>query len=116
LVAKAHKVHERLEQVTRYPERLRPKDSGDIALLMMVSEPNSVVEIMRGESKKHPEIAEVVEAAAKWLVELYADSPGVSVTRQHAADSLAARFTEDQVFEAMDTWLEAFCYSESVPV
>ncbi|MDR1184436.1 MAG: hypothetical protein LBK67_06525, partial [Coriobacteriales bacterium] len=37
LVAKAHKVHERLEQVTRYPERLRPKDSGDIALLMMVS-------------------------------------------------------------------------------
>jgi hypothetical protein len=110
LTAKAHKVHERLEQIASRPERLRPKDSGDIALLMMVSDPETVSNVMRLEAQKHPEIADVVRDAALWLIEMYDDSPDTPITRQHAANSLAARFDETQVFEAIDNWLERFNY------
>jgi len=110
LVSKVHKVHERLEQRLARPERLRPKDSGDIALLMMVSDPEEVASAMHDNIKKHPEIARVVESAKQWIVELYGDRPTVPVTRQHAADSLAARFSENQVLEAIDIWLERFKY------
>ncbi|MDR1184507.1 MAG: hypothetical protein LBK67_06890 [Coriobacteriales bacterium] len=110
LIAKAHKVHERLERVASHPERLRPKDSGDIALLMMVSDPETVSSVMHLEVKKHAETAKVVRDATLWLAEMYGNSSDAPVTRQHAADSLAARFDEAQVFEAIDNWLERFSY------
>jgi hypothetical protein len=106
LVAKAHKVHERLAQLASRPDRLRPKDSGDIALLMIVSQPGTVAEVMASQSAEHPEIAAVVSDAAKWLVEMYSDPSGV--LRRHAADALAGRFDEAQVGEAIETWLARF--------
>jgi hypothetical protein len=108
LVAKAHKVHERLGQVATRPERLRPKDSGDVALLMMVSDPADVAHIMAERIREHPEIASVVYTAANRLVEMYADSPYAPIPRQHAADSLAARFDEIEVLSKIDDWLSAF--------
>jgi len=112
LVAKAHKIHERLEQVMKRPDRLRPKDSGDIALLMMVSDPVEVRQTMNNNATAHPETAEVIRSAANWLVEMYSDSTQVSVTRQQAADSLAARFDENDVFTAIDGWLKKFTDSQ----
>jgi hypothetical protein len=53
LTAKAHKVHERLAQLATRPDRLRPKDSGDIALLMMASDPKNVAKTMASQST-HP--------------------------------------------------------------
>ena len=111
LVAKTHKIHERLEQVVKRPDRLRPKDSGDIALLMMVSDPVEIRQIMNNNATAHPEAAEVIWSAASWLVEMYSDTTQVSVTRQQAADSLAARFDENDVFAAIDSWLKKFVES-----
>jgi hypothetical protein len=111
LVAKAHKVHERLEQVSSRPERLRPKDSGDIALLTMVSDPSEVAQTIKNEVRSHPEITTVVQLAFKWLIEMYGDSPTAPITRKQAADSLATRFNEKEVFEAMDAWLNRFIRS-----
>ena len=108
LVSKAHKVHERLKQVATNPTRLRPKDSGDAALLMMISDPGGVAATMRKGIDEHPEIADVVNSAVQWLIEMYSDSLDTPVTRQQAADSLAARFDEDEVFPAIDRWLEDF--------
>ena len=106
LVAKAHKVHERLGQVATRPDRLRPKDSGDIALLMMVSRAENVAEVMTTQSEEHPETAPAVSQAARWLVEMYRDS--TSFLRRQAADALADRFDTNQVNQAMDPWLEEF--------
>jgi hypothetical protein len=106
LVAKAHKVHERLAQLATRPDRLRPKDSGDIALLMMASQPETVATIMIEQSTEHPEITTVVSNAARWLVEMYSDPSGVP--RRHAADALADRFDETQVAETIEPWLTAF--------
>jgi len=106
LVAKAHKVHERLGQVDVRADRLRPKDSGDIALLMMVSKPDEVARAMVEQSTAHPEITEVVDDAARWLVEMYTDPS--SLLRHHTVDALATRFDEDEVNEAVVTWLSGF--------
>ncbi len=106
LIAKAHKVRERVEQFTSRPDRLRPKDSGDVALLMMVASAASIVEAMSAGIRKHPEIREAVVIGASSLVELYAQPD--SITRYHAADALAARFDEATVHTAIETWLSGF--------
>ncbi|MCL2826842.1 MAG: hypothetical protein FWD72_05505, partial [Eggerthellaceae bacterium] len=110
LVAKAHKVHERLGQVATRPDRLRPKDSGDIALLMMVSDPEEVLEIMKRNIRLHPEIEDVVQSAAGWLIEMYAKSQSSTTARRQAAEGLAARFDGAEVFDAIDRWLDKFSW------
>ena len=106
LVAKAHKVHERFLEVAMRPNRLRPKDSGDVALLMMVSQPDDVARVMVAQSADHPEIAQTVIEAARWLTEMYGDSS--SLLRRQAADALADRFEYAEVTDAIDTWLAGF--------
>ena len=106
LVAKAHKIHERLAQFATRPDRLRQKDSGDVGLLMMVSDPVEVAQIMATQSTHHPEIAPVVADAAQWLIDMYADPS--ALVRSHAAESLSIRFKADEVADAMDTWIMAF--------
>ena len=106
LAAKAHKVHERYQQIATRPDRLRPKDSGDIGLLMMVSEPDDVAAVMIAHSAEHPEITPVVSQAARWLIEMYSDP--TSILRRHAADALADRFDATEVDSAMDGWLAKF--------
>lgn len=106
LVAKAHKVHERLEQVAARPDRLRPKDSGDIGLLMTVSDADDVATVMATQSRGHPEIEAVISQAAHWLVDMYGDP--TSILRRHATDALADRFDASQVEAAMDMWVAKF--------
>lgn len=106
LVAKTHKVHERIAQIATRPDRLRPKDSGDVALLMMVTDPQDVAEAMTSLSSQHPEITPMVAKAAAWLIEMYANP--TSILRRHASDALADRFDEAQVIAAMDAWPAAF--------
>ncbi|MDR0283462.1 MAG: hypothetical protein LBI33_01005 [Propionibacteriaceae bacterium] len=106
LVAKAHKVHERFSQVNIRADRLRPKDSGDVALLMLVSDPAEVARVMAEHSVAHPEIAPTVSEGATWLVEMYTDPSGL--LRRHAVDALAARLDESEVNDAVDHWLDGF--------
>lgn len=106
LVAKAHKVHERLQQVITRPDRLRPKDSGDVALLMMVSSGEDAAETMSAHVQTRPEIRDAVTAGATYLLGLY--DPPDSIARLQAADALAARFEDTEVFAAIDAWLADF--------
>lgn len=109
LIAKAHKVHERALQVHTRPDRLRPKDSGDIALLMMVASPFDVADTLATNIEDHPEIEQAVSDGAQYLIERY--QPEDSIVRFHAADALAARFDEATVHEAVNTWITAFSQS-----
>jgi hypothetical protein len=108
LIAKAHKIHERLLAFNSRPERLRPKDSGDVALLMMVSDASSVAQTMVAACLEHPEITEVIQEGSQWLLEMYSQDIPKIQTRQHAADSLAERFNEDEVFDVLDAWTDVF--------
>jgi hypothetical protein len=105
-VHKVHKVHERLADAQTRPARLKAKDSGDVALLMMVSDPAQVAQVMVEAVVEHPEISDVVTKAAMWLTELYGDIE--TLTHHHALDALSARFGDSEVAEAMDSWLAVF--------
>ncbi|MDR1151137.1 MAG: hypothetical protein LBK72_01440 [Bifidobacteriaceae bacterium] len=106
LVAKAHKVHERLAAYATRPARLRVKDSGDVALLMTVSDPTEVAETMEAQVSAHPETTGSVRAGSGYLTEPYGSHD--AVPRIHAVQALAPRFDEAQVHETMDRWLGAF--------
>jgi len=106
LTAKSHKVHERLAGVTARPDRQKPKDSGDIALLMMVSDPEVVAGIMVATAGVHPETKSVIANSATWLAEMFGGN--TAIPHQHAVDSLSTRFDETEVTVAIDTWLEKF--------
>jgi len=117
LVAKAHKVHERFLDIGTHPDRLRPKDSGDVALLMMTSQPAEIFSVMSEQSLAHPEISQTVVDAARWLLDMYGDSS--TVLRHDAIDALADRFTQEEVNETMATWLDGFrkaIHSNGLPV
>lgn len=107
LIAKAHKVSERLRDASKRPDRLRPKDSGDIALLMMVSDGAEIASIMRRKVYEFAEIGAVVDEGAQYLVEMYS-AANDTIVREHMAESLSARFPESVVLDAVDTWLAAF--------
>jgi hypothetical protein len=106
LVAKAHKVHERMADFSTRPHRLKPKDSGDVALLMMVSDPATVAETMRAACDAHPEIADVVASAATWIIEMYGAS--TAIPYQQAIDSLIARFDDQEIISVLESWTIAF--------
>jgi len=89
-----------------WPARLKSKDSGDVALLMMVSDPTDVARIMVDATSQHPETADVVTKAASWLIEMYGEQ--AAIPRQHAADSLSTRFDEATVADVIDSWLTTF--------
>ncbi|GAA1874372.1 hypothetical protein GCM10009715_21350 [Paeniglutamicibacter psychrophenolicus] len=108
LVAKAHKIHERLAELERHPDRLRPKDSGDVALLMMVTRGDEVAETMMMHARAHAEIREVVNEGADLLMGMYS-AQNATIVREHMVDSLAARFREQDLLADVDTWLAAFC-------
>lgn len=106
LTAKAHKLHQRLVDVISRPDRLKAKDSGDVAMLMMVCDPQGVAQVMIASVAAHPEIADVVRQAGAWLLEMYSDT--ASIPRQQAVDSLAARFDDAETEAAMNEWLAGF--------
>lgn len=107
LIAKAHKVSERLTDVDRRPDRLRPKDSGDIALLMMVIDGAVMAETMMKHAAERPEIRRVVHEGAQRLVEMYS-AQNDTLVREHMASSLGARFPESAIYEAIDKWIVSF--------
>jgi hypothetical protein len=108
LIAKSHKIHERLLAITSRPDRLRPKDSGDVALLMMVSDAKEIAQTMATECALHPEISEVVCSGATWLIEMYGIDTSEILPRQHAVSSLAERFDDNEVLTNLNNWVTTF--------
>ena len=110
LVSKAHKVSERLLEYQSRPDRLRPKDLGDIALLMMVSDPVECSEVINENVKLHPEIEEAVVSGARYLMELFSSS-SKDLMYNYASASLSARFEEEEVVGSINVWLDKFSAS-----
>ncbi|TFC29157.1 hypothetical protein E3O53_11650 [Cryobacterium sp. TMT2-18-3] len=98
---------ERLADVEKRPDRLRPKDSGDIALLMMVTDKAEMAETMRKHVAERPEIRAVVHDGIRYLVAMYS-AGNDTIVREHMAASLSARFPEPVIFGAIDSWLASF--------
>ena len=85
---------------------MRPKDSGDVALLMIASRPDEIARVMTTRTTEHPEITQTVRHAAQWLIEMYGDDS--LPLRRDAADALAGRFDESTITGTIDTWLTGF--------
>lgn len=107
IVAKAHKVYERWMQVETRPHRLRQKDSGDIALLMMMTDGRQVAVELLDAISARPELREVVESAARRILEMYR-AEADAILRVHMTDSLGAQFSPVEVLSVVDEWLSAF--------
>jgi len=107
LIAKAHKVGERMAEFDTHPDRVKAKDSGDVALLMMVSDGASSARTIAAAVEADPIVADAARAGARYLIDLYSAS-GAVMPREDAVESLAARFDEEEVLVAIDGWLDAF--------
>lgn len=107
LIAKAHKVVERMADFDKRPDRVKAKDSGDVALLMMTIEPEHALTRMLNGINQDALIAGSVRDGARYLIDLYSASNDL-LPRRHAAESLSGRFDEDFVTEVVDAWIERF--------
>lgn len=107
LIAKAHKIGERVADFDKRPDRLKPKDSGDVALLMMTISPEEASATMANGCATQPLIAEAVKHGAQQLLALY-DMASDPLPRRQAALSLGGRFGEDEVYATIDEWIPAF--------
>ena len=72
----------------------------------MVSDPADVAGVICHSAVSHPEIAEILTDAAMWLIEMY--GVRTAIPRQQAADSLASRFDDAEVTDAIDAWISKF--------
>ena len=70
LVAKLHKLAERIEQDDRRPDRVKPKDAADTYRLMLHTDPDEVLNVLRA-LLTHPVAGEVTSEALRYLDSLY---------------------------------------------
>jgi hypothetical protein len=100
LVAKLHKLHDRLEPGQRQ-DRLRDKDASDIYRLMQTFPPRSIAATLSS-LELHPRAGAVTTEAIGYLSELFRAerSPGTDM----AASALAAALPAAQVRAVATTW------------
>ncbi|MHA3722502.1 hypothetical protein ACXR2T_01355 [Leucobacter sp. HY1910] len=105
LVAKAHKVRDRFEALDANPHRLRPKDSRDIALLMLSSDPLEVAQAIKKIAREHPETEAVSEEGFCFLSSMYHSRSLDGLVREHAVAELHGGV---DVQARLDAWIEQF--------
>lgn len=106
LIAKAHKVRDRVAQYDDKPSRLRPKDSSDIGMLMLASDPVEVLHTIQRISTEHREIAHIGRAASQILVMEYLhDESGL--VRNSLIEGVA-QFAGVDATVKLDAWLRGF--------
>jgi hypothetical protein len=91
-VAKAHKIHDRLQ--SNRPDRAEDKDAADVYRLMQTTSPNNVAARLE-ELRKHETAGPVTEAAIGYLIELFGRRNGQGV--QMAIRALRIAIPEAQV-------------------
>lgn len=105
LVAKAHKVSDRLGELRVRPHRLRPKDSGDVGLLMLASDPGEVAQRLLGVTEAHPETLDIARIGMRFIADHYRSGSRVSLLRSHLIDS----FTDlPAIGGRVDEWIDEF--------
>jgi hypothetical protein len=92
LVAKAHKIHDRLE--SNRPGRAEDKDAADVYRLMQTTSPNDIAARL-ADLRKHEIAGPVTDAAIGYLVELFGRRNGQGV--QMAVRALRIATPEAQV-------------------
>lgn len=92
LVAKAHKIHDRLE--SNRPGRAEDKDAADVYRLMQTTSPNDIA-VRLADLRKHEMAGPVTDAAIGYLVELFGRRNGQGV--QMAVRALRIATPEAQV-------------------
>lgn len=106
LVAKAYKVRDRIKQYNDRPHRLRQKDSVDMGLLMIASDPTKVAETMQRIGTEHPEVAELGAIAADTIVSEYlTDASGI--VREDLLEGVSQIIGADATGR-INTWLYEF--------
>jgi len=103
LVAKLHKLHDRLQPAER-PDRLRNKDASDIYRLMQTFPARQVARTLSS-LESHPQAGAATREAAGYLGELFIAqrSPGTNM----AADALEAAIPAPQVRAVATAWTRA---------
>lgn len=105
LTAKAHKLKDRLADYERRPYRLRPKDSVDVGLLMLSSEPGEVAATLSRARIEHPALNDLIATATTFLVEQFSGaSTGPLRLEMFAGLDLASPTAEQD----LNAWIEAF--------
>lgn len=106
LVAKAYKVRDRVADYDNRPYRLRAKDSVDVGLLMLASDPEDAAETMRRVCVERPEISGMAAEAARVIVSQYLhDASGI--VRVDLLEGVQQLVGAD-VAERIDSWLRRF--------
>jgi hypothetical protein len=106
LVAKVYKIRDRVRDFGSRPYRLRPKDSVDVGLLMLASDPIEVAETMRRICAERPEIAGLAAETARVIESQYLhDESGV--VRADLLDGVEQLVGTD-VTARIDAWLAGF--------
>ncbi|UFS58452.1 hypothetical protein [Subtercola endophyticus] len=110
LCAKAYKLHDRLNarELVRKPDRLRPKDAGDMWRLMKVSA-GAAVRATFDEAAADPRIGEAVALGAQHLNELATNRAWLP---QLAVLHLRDTYNEKAVRGVIDEWIGAFGRAE----
>lgn len=111
LVAKLHKLGERLAQ----PERLKPKDAYDVFRLLRVVAPE-VFDAGLRQLLEHPVSSAATQEAGTYLERLFLGGPGARLTAQATAGLEPAEFVEAAsralARERLDRWPQNLTMSE----
>ena len=113
LVAKAHKVRDRLRDIESNPHRLRPKDSKDVALLMLSSDPTEVAENIERVVREHPETETIATDGFSFLAAEYHSHGTGGIVRDHAVSEL---YGAENAQARMDAWVEQFVGSTGLNI
>ncbi len=105
LVAKAHKIGDRLAELESKPHRLRPKDSKDIGLLMLASDPKKVADRLGRAVGDHPETLDICRTGMRFIIGHYRSDARDGLVRSHLIESLD---DVPSISDAIDTWMDAF--------
>jgi hypothetical protein len=106
LAAKAWKIFDRLEssELRRNPQRLRPKDAGDLWRLIATTEPLEV-QATFATGKLHPAIGDATAVAEQHLLNLLAPNSALAeLTIQH----FGGRFSDERIVSSLELWLDVY--------
>lgn len=103
LIAKAHKIGERVDEGKEY--RIKPKDAGDVFRLMRSPMPPDAVGARLAELRRNPMCGASVETGIDYLKRLFGNerAPGVDL----AVENLVSAVTEDELRVVMPDYMDA---------
>lgn len=106
LVAKAYKIRDRIKQYNDRPHRLRAKDSIDVGLLMLSSDPAEVANTMHRVCEEYSELTGMDSVAAGMIVAEYFDDES-GLVRDDLLDGLQ-QLIGTPAAPRIDAWLNEF--------